>query len=178
MKNRWRRSLCCFVICLLLAAPACASASAPKPAENAAGMPLVPDFTLPCASGGDVSLSDFAGKQVVLYFWASWCFYCKQGFPEKQALHDWMRETEFPGAILAVNLTDGMQETRASCDAYIAENGFTLPVLYDETGALSAPFTSSGIPVVVVIDAEGYLKGGSIGSMPLDELQALLEREP
>ena len=31
-----------------------------------------PDFTLPSLSGGDVSLSDYAGKKLVVFMWASW----------------------------------------------------------------------------------------------------------
>ena len=32
----------------------------------------VPDFTLPSLDGSDVSLSDYAGKRVALFFWGSW----------------------------------------------------------------------------------------------------------
>ena len=32
----------------------------------------VPDFTLPTLDGKQVRLSDFRGKRVVLFMWASW----------------------------------------------------------------------------------------------------------
>lgn len=32
----------------------------------------VPDFTLPSLEGRDVRISDFRGKRVVLFMWASW----------------------------------------------------------------------------------------------------------
>ncbi len=146
-----------------------------KPEFNPEGLPLVPDVTLPSAAGGDISLSSLAGKQVVLYFWASWCPSCRENLADKQALHDWMLENEFEGVVLAVNLTDGMRETRERCDAFIAENGYTLPVVYEETGVLSSLFNISSIPVTAVIDAEGYLKGGAIGVQTLEETIALLE---
>lgn len=150
---------------------------ATRPPENANGMPLVPDFTLPSASGNQVSLSDFAGKQVVLYFWASWCSNCRDNMPDKQALRDWMIENEFPGEVLAINITDGMQETRETCDAFIKENGYTMPVLYEEVGQLSSLFGITGIPVTVVIDAQGYFKGGAIGAQPLEDTMRLLEQD-
>lgn len=146
-----------------------------KPEMNAAGMPLVPDFTLE-SPNGPVSLSDFEGKQVVLYFWASWCPACKAGMPEKQALYDWMTENDIAGTMLAINLTDGAQETRDTCDAYIKENGYTFPVLYEEDGSLANMFGITAIPVTVVIDAEGYMKGGTVGSMPIETIQGLLEQ--
>ena len=33
---------------------------------------LAPDFTLPTLDGGKVSLSDYRGKKVVVFMWASW----------------------------------------------------------------------------------------------------------
>ena len=35
-----------------------------------------PQFTLPTISGLNVSLNDFAGKRVLLYFFAPWCKIC------------------------------------------------------------------------------------------------------
>lgn len=183
------------VLCTLTVLSACAGAAEPpapedlatqapeveqipaKSAMNAAGMPLVPNFTLE-SPNGPVSLSDFEGKQVVLYFWASWCPACKAGMPEKQELYDWMEENDIPGTLLAVNLTDGAQETRETCDAYIEDNGYTFPVLYEENGALANMFGITAIPVTVVIDAEGYMKGGMVGSMPIETIEGMLEQNP
>ena len=33
---------------------------------------LAPDFTLPSLDGTDVSLSDYLGKKLILFMWASW----------------------------------------------------------------------------------------------------------
>jgi len=32
----------------------------------------IPDFTLPTLDGKQVRLSDFRGKRIVLFMWASW----------------------------------------------------------------------------------------------------------
>jgi len=176
MKKLGSLLLCCCMALAALPAWAAGPGAAPaKPDTNENGMPLIPDFTLPLASGGEVTLSDFEGRQIVLYFWASWCPACVTGMPDKQALHEWMLENEFPGEVWAVNLTDGSRETRGTCDAFIEKNGFTVPVLYDELGTLSAMFGITAIPVTALIDAQGYLKGGAIGSLPMEQTIALLE---
>jgi len=46
-----------------------------------------PDFVLPeVASGRPVALSDFAGKPVLVTFWASWCAPCIEEMPMLDAL--------------------------------------------------------------------------------------------
>ena len=45
-----------------------------------------PDFELADATGRRVRLSDYADKQVVLHFWATWCGVCRQEFGMLNAL--------------------------------------------------------------------------------------------
>src|SRR5262245_42455744 len=47
-----------------------------------------PDFTLPSAVGGDVSLHDYAGRKLLLVFTQSGCGPCHDIAPELNRLHD------------------------------------------------------------------------------------------
>src|SRR5262245_55169675 len=46
-----------------------------------------PEFRLKSLDGSTVSLKDFAGKPVLLNFWATWCPPCKAEMPDMQKLH-------------------------------------------------------------------------------------------
>jgi thioredoxin-dependent peroxiredoxin len=92
-------------------------------AEGAAA----PDFTLPDSNGGSVSLSDFRGQRVVVYFYPS------AGTPgcTKQAcdFRDNLAELNDAG-LAVVGISPDKPEKLAK---FIADEGLTFPLLSDES---------------------------------------------
>jgi peroxiredoxin len=117
----------------------------------AANVALAPDFTLPTFAGQQVSLSDFRGQVVLLNFWAWWCPPCKAEMPD---LHDFYLAYKDQGfTILAVHAD---QEAQKGAD-FIADNGFTFPVVQDTMGSAFYIYGDGSLPQSVLIGPNGEL---------------------
>ncbi len=112
-----------------------------------------PDFTVSTPDGKDVKLSDYLGKPVVLNFWATWCYYCKEEMPDFNQAYQKYPDVQF----LMVNATDGQRETEQIAKDYVAEQGFTFPVFFDKTQQAVSAYYISGLPATFFIDRNGNL---------------------
>lgn len=136
--------------------------------------PLIPDFTLMSSEGEEVSLSDYAGKVVVLNFWASWCPPCKEEMPDFQKLHDELADSE-ETVLLMLNQTDGKRETKKKATDYLEKEGLTFPILYDKGEVGVRIFGISSIPTTVVIDKDGRLSDYALGRTKYDVVAKMIE---
>lgn len=126
-----------------------------------------PDFTVLDANGNKVKLSDFKGQPVVLNFWATWCYYCKEEMPDFEIAANNHPDIQF----MMINATDGVQETMETAKAYIKEKGFEFDVFYDtELQAVNAYYVSS-FPTTFFVDKNGELVTYANGMLDLETLE-------
>ncbi|MBN1122581.1 MAG: TlpA family protein disulfide reductase [Anaerolineae bacterium] len=129
-----------------------------------ANQPEEVDITL--ISGEIVNLADYRGQVVVINFWATWCPPCRAEMPE---LDVYYRDHQSDGLVmLAVN----SGEAPAAAQAYFQDFGFVIPVGIDYDGSLSNHFGVTGLPVTIVIDAEGTIHYRHTGMITRDTLDA------
>lgn len=111
---------------------------------------VAPDWTLKSAQGETISLSDEIGEQpVILFFWATWCPYCKALMPHLQSLR---LEHGEKVKILAINFRE-----KGDPVEFIRNAGYDFTVLPDgdEVAALHEVY---GTPGVIVVDQKQLIR--------------------
>ncbi|HEY0564934.1 MAG TPA: TlpA disulfide reductase family protein [Terriglobales bacterium] len=108
-----------------------------------------PNITLRNAMGADLTLSLLRGKPVFLDFWASSCAPCVAALPKLSELH---REARAAG-IAWFSIDNDQVPERAT--KLLAEKHVAWTNYHDADGVLGAAFKLQGVPLGVLIDANG-----------------------
>lgn len=137
---------------------------------------LAYDFTLTNYAGESVTLSDLRGKIVILNFWASWCGPCQSEMPGFQVMQEKItgQGDKADTVFLTVNLADGQRETRDIAQAFLDENGYTFPVVFDK-GDVANQYMITGIPSTFVLDKDGIIVQTFLGATNEQDLEKALE---
>jgi len=127
-----------------------------------------PNFSFADLAGQDHQLSDYAGKDILLVFWATWCGPCRSEIPDLVKLTNTMDREEF--VIIAVS-----SEPASTVKAFVkmAKINYTAVSMQRP---LPAPYASvDAIPSSCFIDKQGNIKIATVGVLPIDEVRAILK---
>lgn len=157
----------------LIAAPALRAQD--KQPDNSALLPIqskAPDFLLPTVDGeAKIALSDYAGRYLVIDFWASWCPDCRKANPRMVDLYERYANDDYRIDFLGISFdTD-----REACLRAIEKDGLEWPQVselkkWKETD-IARQYGIRWIPTVYVIDNMGRVL---FAGNDLDELEELL----
>ncbi len=145
-------------------------------AENDATGPLAqigqpaPDFTLATPDGQTFSLSSFRGRPVILYFWASWCSFCRSEMPGLNATFETQRDAN-DLVVLGINILEDASTVRM----YLQGLGVSFPVLLDLDGSTAQKYLVRALPSYYFVDRDGILRSRIIGIARPGQFRARLE---
>ncbi len=118
---------------------------------------LAPDFTFQLLSGESASLSDYAGKVILLNVWATWCPPCVGEMPDLQKLQD-----QYGEDIQVVAINAG--EDAETVQDFVDQSGLTFTIGLDED--FQFPYPAISLPTTYIIDPDGVIRKIQLGSMP------------
>ena len=147
--------------------------------EESGEIPVIPapDFTLTDQYGETHTLSDYQGQTVFLNFWATWCGPCKMEMPDIQALYEEWDENAGDLVVLGVAGPGiGREGSAEDIAAFLEENGYTYPVVMDDTGMLFYQYGISAYPTTFMIDPEGNVFGYVQGAVSREIMDDIVEQ--
>ncbi len=112
-----------------------------------------PDFTLPSASGAEVSLHDYAGRKVLVVFTQTGCGPCGEIIPELNRLE------QDAVQVLVVN-----RGSVADTSAWAAKSGARFPVLAQEGLDLGRRYEVFATPFAFLVNEQGVIASKGIVS--------------
>ncbi|MBR9764682.1 MAG: TlpA family protein disulfide reductase [Rhodobacteraceae bacterium] len=101
--------------------------------------------------GATASLGDYAGKWVVLNFWAVWCAPCREEMPTLAALQAAREGEDFA----VVTLASGPNAPEKVAQFLEEEGAAALPHFRDPKSAQARGAAVFGLPVTLIVDPEG-----------------------
>ncbi len=131
-----------------------------------------PNFQLQTPDGQVIELSTYAGKPLLLNFFASWCANCKE---EMQALDT---ASKNGATVIGINY----QESAAKVTELAAETGATFPLVLDPRTEVSRTgYRVTALPVTILIDGDGIIREivrGPVDDARLQELLDTVQTDP
>ncbi|WP_249777829.1 TlpA disulfide reductase family protein [Pontivivens nitratireducens] len=121
----------------------------------------LPGETFTDPEGNAYTLADYAGKIVLVNFWATWCAPCREEMPDLDALNADLGGEDFE----VVTIASGRNSLSGIRAFFEEEQIETLPILLDPQGQLSRRAGVLGLPVSILMNREGReiarLQGGA-----------------
>lgn len=129
-----------------------------------------PTWTLPNLEGKSVSSAEFAGKVVVVDFWATWCPPCRAEIPGYVAL-----QKKYADKVVFVGISLD-QEGPGVVRDFVKANGINYRIVMGDEKVAEAFGGISGIPATFIIGKDGKIAFSKVGAMPEAKFEEALRK--
>lgn len=137
------------------------------------------EFEMEDQFGNVHRLDDYKGKVIFLNFWATWCGPCRNEMPEIQMLYEEYAAQGENAEVAVIGVAGpgmGGEGSREEITAFMEENGYTYPVLMDETGEMFSYYGISAFPTTFMIDRDGNVYGYVSGQLTEDIMRSIIDQ--
>ncbi|SRR6266568_3617082 len=163
-REAWRHKVASGLIAVGLAL-AVAAGVIGTPGHTRAAAPRMPGFTLPALGhpGQQVSLASFAGRPIVINFFASWCIPCKKETP---LLASFFRRAHGRVVMIGVDVNDPADAALR----FVRMAGVTYRVAVDRSAATASAWGVIAIPQTFFLDPGRHVVKRVFGALTLGRL--------
>jgi thiol-disulfide isomerase/thioredoxin len=145
----------------VLAAVASPLAAKPIPAVPA------PAWSLKDVDGKVVTSADFAGKVVVIDFWATWCPPCRTEIPGYVAL-----QKKYDGQVVFLGVSVDSDDKVGDVKAFIKDYKVNYPILMLGDSDIQDQFKGiTGYPTTYIIGTDGKIHARKVGREPTADFE-------
>ena len=128
-----------------------------------------PAFTLADLDEETHTLSDYAGKPVIVNFWATWCPPCREEMPSMERA--WQKLESEGIAMLGINVGENFD----TVFGFTSQVDVSFPLLLDTDSKATAKWPIRGLPTTYVLNGEGEIVYQAVGGREWDD-DALLDQ--
>ena len=117
---------------------------------------------------GSYSLSQDAGKVVVVNLWGSWCGPCQVETPQFQQVY---LDTKAQGVQF---VGFDVKDSRSTAQAFVEDNQITYPNVYDQAAKVALQLGGlrvAGLPNTILVDKQGRVAAAYVGIVQPSQLK-------
>ena len=120
-----------------------------------------PDFRLRSIQNSTVCLGELKGKNVILFFFTTWCPYCRKKMPDLQK-----KMPEFQAKNIELLLID-VGESEGKMKSFAQKNQIGLDIFLDLDSSVAGDYGIVGVPTFVFVNQDGVIVAEE-GELPYD----------
>jgi len=128
------------------------------------------DFTVDLTDGSSFTLSEQAGKVVLVNFWATWCGPCVREMPDIVKLYN-----EYASGDEVEIIFINCGESAKTVQAFLNRQKYTVPVACDTSNAISNTYNVNAIPRTVIFGKDGVVTNDFTGSQNYNTFKSAID---
>ncbi len=132
---------------------------------------MAQDFTLPSLTGEEITLSEFKGKNVFIFFWTEGCVFCQTNNIVK--VNDiYLKGKETGLEVFSINIAEPIGDARE----FAKQKGLIFPILLDRDASVTRKkFGVYVVPTLYLIGKDGVIKDKAYGYLSEDGLMTFVK---